>query len=98
MVRSISPWDARRRCARRCLDLDRGLVNVGGSKAELFGERPVAVRPFGEHCDAWGPGVLGAQAKDLQACLAHGCAVLVAYEPIHEDQVDEVAVAVVRVL
>lgn len=43
-----------------------------------------------------GPRVLGAQPKDLHAYLSHAGAVLVAHEPIHEEQVDEVTVAIVR--
>jgi hypothetical protein len=42
-----------------CLDVGGGLVDIGGSKAKLLGERSVAVRPFGEHSDARWSGVLG---------------------------------------
>lgn len=42
--------------------------------------------------------MLGAQPKDLNAYLSHAGAILVAHESIHENQVDEVAVAIVWAL
>jgi hypothetical protein len=42
--------------------------------------------------------VLGAQPEDLHAYLSHAGVVLGVHESVHEDQVDEVAVAIVRAL
>ena len=89
----VSPVDP---CDHR-LDVDRGLMDIARREAELVGQCSVAVTPFGRDCDARGPRVLGAQPKDLHANIAHAGALLLAHEPIHEDQVDEVTVATVRV-